>query len=138
MEKISSILPTSPRVKKVDLSDAAPVRPGTPTFGRPVGANAVKDRLTISEQAKDIAFQETLGKIDPKEARGVRIAEKLTQKFFENGMAKDIKSRPASEQTYDRQTEIQDEVAGVVPQVDILPAKEKGETSMKEKLDVIA
>jgi hypothetical protein len=39
MEKISRILPSSPRVQSTDLSSAAPVRPGTPSFGRAVGVS---------------------------------------------------------------------------------------------------
>ena len=37
MVKISSIIPTTARVTSTDMNDAHPVRPGVPTFGRPVG-----------------------------------------------------------------------------------------------------
>lgn len=40
MEKISSIIPNNSRVKSVDVQDSHPVRPGTPSFGRPVGTTA--------------------------------------------------------------------------------------------------
>lgn len=43
MDKISGILPSSPRVASVDLRDAAPVRPGTPSFGRPEGISSLKN-----------------------------------------------------------------------------------------------
>lgn len=66
MEKISGILPAGRRFKNIDVSRAQPVRPGAPTFGRPVGrssqvdvaaanrlsAGPVVDRLSISEDAK--------------------------------------------------------------------------------------
>jgi hypothetical protein len=61
MEKISRILPSSARVQSTDLSAAAPVRPGTPTFGRAVGvstnhpdAKAAREIATI--QAMNEAF----------------------------------------------------------------------------------
>lgn len=37
MEKLSSILPKSPRTQKADHSNAQPARPGAPLFGRPMG-----------------------------------------------------------------------------------------------------
>ena len=56
MEKLSSILPASPRVKSVDTSESAPARPGAPAIGRPAGRNTVKDRLSISADAKEMAY----------------------------------------------------------------------------------
>lgn len=43
VEKISSILPSSPRVKAVDVTRSTPVRPGAPSFGRPQGKNSLGD-----------------------------------------------------------------------------------------------
>jgi hypothetical protein len=83
MDKLSSILGTSPRVKSVDLTDAHPVRPGTPAFGRPVGTTSIRDRFTVSENAKDLALQDTLGFKNTKESRQAKIAEDVTKKFFE-------------------------------------------------------
>ena len=37
MEKLSSILPKSPRTQNVDNSKAQPARPGAPLLGRPMG-----------------------------------------------------------------------------------------------------
>lgn len=88
MEKISGILAASPRVKSVDLSEAHPVRPGTPSFGRPVGTTSSRDRFTLSEQAKERAFEDTLGGRNPKEAQQARIAEDVTRKFFETRVEK--------------------------------------------------
>ncbi len=109
MEKLSSILAPSARVKAVDLTDSHPVRPGTPTYGRPVGANVLKDRLTLSQRAKDVAFDETLAKVDPTESRGAKIADNAYKKFFEQKMAtEEFKTRPASEQTQERSMEIEE------------------------------
>lgn len=82
MDKLSSILPSSPRVKSVDLKNAQPARPGAPLFGRPQGSVS-SDRMTLSPAAKDLAFQETLGGRNPKEAAQVQIAKDVTRKFFE-------------------------------------------------------
>lgn len=37
MEKISGIIPRNSRNSSVDLSKSQPVRPGAPSFGRPIG-----------------------------------------------------------------------------------------------------
>jgi len=106
MEKLSSILPASPRVQSVDMADAHAVRPGVRSYGRPIGANPIKDRLTISQQAKDVAFQETLGTINPREAKSVKIADDMSKKFFETRLTDGIKGRPASEETQERGTDL--------------------------------
>lgn len=49
MEKISKILPSSRRFENVDLSNSQPVRPGAPSFGRPVG-RMVKSSLTAVDE----------------------------------------------------------------------------------------
>jgi hypothetical protein len=50
MEKISGIIPSTQRVSSVDLKDAAPVRPGTPSFGRPQGISSLAKPM-ISTQS---------------------------------------------------------------------------------------
>lgn len=52
MEKISGIIPSSRRVNSVDMQNAAPVRPGTPTFGRPVGISTLAPELFSSTTAQ--------------------------------------------------------------------------------------
>lgn len=88
MEKISRVLPPSPRVKSVDLEAAHPVRPGTPTFGIPVGSTS-SDRLTLSNEAKARAFQETLAARNPRQANHAKIAENVTREFFETRLYKE-------------------------------------------------
>lgn len=84
MDKLSSVLPSSPRVKSVDLKNAKPIRPGAPNFfGAPTGSTA-GDRMNISEAAKDVAFQETLGAHNPRESSRSKMAEEVTRRFFEN------------------------------------------------------
>lgn len=84
MEKLSSVLPASPRVKSVDLKNAKPVRPGAPRFGAPNGMTSrERDRLMISEQAKEMAFSETMAAKNPREMRQVQMVDDVTRRFFE-------------------------------------------------------
>ncbi len=89
MEKISSIIPTNHRVKSVDMEDSQPVRPGAPSFGRPVGTTSSyreqvrnhlaeqkaaellqdkQDSVTISNEGKQVGkqiekqFEKSIGK----------------------------------------------------------------------------
>lgn len=87
MEKISGIIPSNARVKSVDLSEAPPARPGAPAMGRKEGRNTVRDRVTMSEKAREMAaaaFKETTGGSNPKQAKESKIVEDINRKFFEN------------------------------------------------------
>ncbi len=98
MEKLSGILPNSPRVKSVDLSEAKPRRPGAPTFGVPQGTTSTKDRVTLSSTANiDEAAKDLLTYKNPKEARGAKIAEDISRKFFETRLLKQPMSAPRAE-----------------------------------------
>lgn len=83
MEKLSGILKSSPRVKSVDMKNAAPVRPGAPSYGGPVGRSSVRDRITLSEQAKDLALADTLAVRNPKESSRAKLVEQINKNFFE-------------------------------------------------------
>ncbi len=107
MEKISSILPSNPRLKSVDTQDAHPVRPGVPAMGRPIGRTTNQDRFTVSQKAKDLAFQETLGARNPSELAHVKIADTMAKKFFETRL------QPKAEST--RAEEIMEPVSAPVP-----------------------
>lgn len=48
MQKISGILPTTPRLTSADLKDSGAVRPGAPTFGRPIGESNLASRVRKS------------------------------------------------------------------------------------------
>ena len=60
MEKISGIIPASPRTKAVDTSNSQPARPGAPAFGRPMGKNSLGDRITLSKVAEEMRAAEAL------------------------------------------------------------------------------
>ncbi len=97
MEKISSILPSNARLKSVDLDQSAPVRPGVPAMGRNVGRSSTKDRFAVSQEAKDLAFQETLGGRNPKEAAHAKIADDMARKFFEQRVGSRAEERSVRE-----------------------------------------
>jgi hypothetical protein len=106
MDKLSSILPSSPRIQNVDMEGSHPVRPGVASYGRPVGRNPIKDRFTLSQQAKDIAFKETLAGMNPKESKSTKIVNEMYKNFFENKVSDGVKAKPASEETFERNADI--------------------------------
>jgi hypothetical protein len=108
MDKLSSILAPSPRVTAVDLNDSQPIRPGVTTYGRPVGTT-LKDRFSVSQDAKDVAFSESLASVNPKEAKGAKIAHDMYKKLFEQkALADEMKGRTATagEEMLEREADI--------------------------------
>lgn len=76
MEKLSSILPKSPRTQNVDNSKAQPARPGAPLLGRPMG-KSTQSKVFESQQLEaeiptrmtpDLSFAEKFS-VDPTEDR---------------------------------------------------------------------
>lgn len=90
MEKISGILPSNSRIKSVDMKGAHPQRPGTPDFGQKMGSTS-QDRISLSEQATEKAFQETLAAYNPREARHAKIAEDMSKSFFQSRMKPELR-----------------------------------------------
>lgn len=84
MEKISGIVPKSARVQAVDLKNSAPVRPGMPTFGRPVGTSTPinRDAKTTAERAVETHRQ--LQDARRSDEWKSEIARDLADKFFKN------------------------------------------------------
>ena len=84
MEKLSGILPNSPRVKSVDVSEAKPRRPGAPTFGLPNGSTAaVRDKVSLSNIKPEEVGSDTLTYKNLKDAKSAKLADDLAKKFFE-------------------------------------------------------
>lgn len=89
MEKLSSILPGSARVKSVDMRDAKPRRPGAPSFGAPEGRNTVQDRVTLSQAAATAAGETIRDKVmdkpnyTAKEFQSAKSVDDVTNNFFE-------------------------------------------------------
>lgn len=88
MEKISGILPQSPRMKLMEVASAQPARPGAPDFGRPMGKNSIGERITLSKQMDELretgqlptppaqpAYKNT-------EANKLKTIEDINKKFF--------------------------------------------------------
>lgn len=87
MEKISGILPKSPRMI-TDEKAERPVRPGAPAFGRDEGSVAIRDRVSLSSVQNANGLREFENYRNPKEAKQVKIVEDLNRKFFMQPEAK--------------------------------------------------
>ena len=80
MDKISGIIPSSRRVTAVDMSDAAPIRPGVPAFGRPTGVSAESlSKSTISQSA---TTNFDIGLKNHKEVAQSALVEDMSKAFF--------------------------------------------------------
>lgn len=83
MEKISGILPESPRIR-AEKEALRPVRPGAPAFGRSEGSSEIRDRVTLST-VKNIGVQDLKSTYrNPKEAKNAKMVEEMTRNFFVN------------------------------------------------------
>lgn len=99
MEKISGIIPSSPRVASVDLKEAAPVRPGTPSFGRPEGVSSLRQTqapnapsIAMDTARKGIAAMDEANGWRAKDLTRAAMVEGMNQKFFmkNRGSAQEI------------------------------------------------
>ena len=82
MEKISSILPSSPRIKAVDLSESGSVRPGAPSFGAPVGKAAINGGNAPTTAEKAVAAHNALMSRRSGDAHHPQLIRDMTDKFF--------------------------------------------------------
>jgi hypothetical protein len=85
MEKISGIIPSSPRVAAVDLKEATPVRPGTPAFGRPESVSALKAatrEMGLATTQKAMNAKQDVMDWRTKDSKQAVIAAELSNKFF--------------------------------------------------------
>jgi hypothetical protein len=82
MEKISSILPATPRITAVDLKNSGVARSGTNPFGRDVGLSSIDRRKALEaalpKGSGDAAINETGRPLDPRAA----IVKDMADKFF--------------------------------------------------------
>jgi hypothetical protein len=82
MDKISSIVPRSRRVAAADMSAAPAVRPGMPSFGRPVGISTtgLKSEMTTAQKAmveqQKISDKRQASSIEP------QIVADMADRFF--------------------------------------------------------
>lgn len=83
MEKISGIIPSSRRVSSVDLQNANPVRPGTPTFGRPIGISTLAPEI-LSPSTAQKALAEFDAQMSPRKSIDPKadIVQNMSEQFF--------------------------------------------------------
>ncbi len=94
MEKISGIIPSNSRVKTVDMSEAHPVRPGTPAFGRPIGVSHLSRNVTRSSIDTQL-LNESLSTRQRSELERARIVEDVSSGFFMHKKPEVSVSEPA-------------------------------------------
>ena len=110
MDKLSSILPASPRVTSVDTSDSPPARPGAPTLGKRAGITTIGDRFTLSQNAKELVAKDTMMGRNPKDAAQAKMVEKINRDFFNTRVKPVEKEIPVSEEVSAREMDIADRV----------------------------
>lgn len=128
MEKISRIVPTSPRLQAVDMSRERPVRESAPGFGAPVAqsTNRGPKKHAVVEAAR--VYNETYG-ADAKMARETEAVKKLADQFFLN-QAKAPQQTVAEEivsETIENQTQaVPEEIIAIsnnIPEEEAAPQK---------------
>ena len=88
MEKISGIIPQSPRMKLMEVASAQPARPGAPEMGRPAGKNSIGERITMSKQLDELRDSGQLPApaappvYKNTEANKLKVIEDINKKFF--------------------------------------------------------
>ena len=81
MQKISSILPSSPRVLSVDMKESNPIRPGTPGFGRPEGISTLRSRPEDTT-LKASEIQNKMADWRSKDTQKAAMVKDLADRFF--------------------------------------------------------
>lgn len=83
MEKISGIIPSSPRLSSVDLNEASPVRPGTPSFGRPQGVSTLSEpSVSMDTARKGAAIHREMMDWRSKDERDAAMVAEMSNRFF--------------------------------------------------------
>ncbi|MEK7357077.1 MAG: hypothetical protein AAB250_11555, partial [Bdellovibrionota bacterium] len=81
-------IPSSPRLQAVDMKEAAPVRPGTPAFGRPEGVSSLKVAAAAALPSFETTAQRSVGIHNEqltwrdKDHRNAAIAAEMSNRFF--------------------------------------------------------
>ena len=87
MDKISGILPQSPRMKLMEVAASQPARPGAPDMGRPMGKNSIGERITMSKQLDELRESGQLPAppapvYKNTESNKIKVIEDINKKFF--------------------------------------------------------
>jgi len=86
MEKISRIVRGNSRVASTDLKSAAAVRPGMPSFGRPVGESTSAMSSSTTTAAKAVALHNEM--LDRKKSGGDQVVQQMADQFFMTRIAR--------------------------------------------------
>lgn len=92
LEKISGILPSSPRTRKVDVSGSQPVRPGAPAWGRPQGKVTIPVEFQVDDRV-DFGGKEELGVKTYRplsEREKAQSVQQLSEKFFNSDEVENV------------------------------------------------
>ena len=82
MEKISHIVRGNSRVASTDLKTSSAVRPGTPSFGRPVGESVAASEKVGTTASRAVALHNELE--DKKAHHNDHIVDQMADQFFMN------------------------------------------------------
>lgn len=82
MEKISQIVRGSSRVASTDMKSASAIRPGTPSFGRPMGESVGPSSQVGSTASRAVALHKELE--DKKTSQNSQMVGQLADQFFMN------------------------------------------------------
>ncbi len=83
MNKISGILPSSPRIESVDMRNERPLRPGAVSFGQPVVKSTDRASLVQRETIANISAEDASRELKhPGRKSDERIAEEISSSFF--------------------------------------------------------
>jgi hypothetical protein len=106
LQKISGILPTSNRIKQVDMSDTLPLRPGVPSFGRPMGVSRGKQNQTVIVFEKNQPQIKEQNKILPlNQEQKAQIVKDISQSFFVKDRVSLTPLNPLSTESVDNPVE---------------------------------
>ncbi|MBK9040339.1 MAG: hypothetical protein IPL83_14470 [Bdellovibrionales bacterium] len=118
MQKISGILPSTPRIASVDMNESSALRPGGPSFGRPVGVSELSSRGDVKISTAQIAGQrhdELLG-LRSKELRDAESVKRLSDGFFMKRVQPEIEDGQRDSKI-DDQTEVAADQVSSVPRL---------------------
>jgi hypothetical protein len=123
MDKISGIIPSSARVMAVDMKEAPPIRPGTPSFGRPEGVSALRGPPEIEH-----------GPLDwhSKDMQHAEVAKRLTDGFFMHKQAasaaptSNSKIESDEESKSEMRPELRSDLRDEIPTIDLIASQPEG------------
>ena len=110
MEKISRIIPGSPRTTSVDMKKERPVRASAANFGQPVSQSVNRGPKKHAVDEATRTFHETYGP-NAKMAREADLVKKLNEEFFSN----QGQYAPETNEIKVTETVVEPEVTATVP-----------------------